>query len=331
MMFRTPAKMSSKRAAWFLGLLAVAAPWAQAQNWPERPIKLLAPSTAGGPPDVYARALADHLAKALGQPVVVENMPAVGGMIAAQYLMRAPADGYTLLVNTAGMMTITPNANPKASYKGGDFTQICQGVEAALVLASHPSIGVKNFSELSRWIKAQKTPATYSSYSPGSPAHFLGYQLSEALKSEMTHVPYKSSPQQITDMIADVAPLGFVQIATASPHIKAGKLNAYATTAEQRAPQLPDVPTVAELGLPQLATTVWFGLSAPKNLPAPIVKRLTDAHQQIAASAEFRTRMSSAGLSVSQDVCGDKFLKKMNQETERWARIVKATGFMADN
>lgn len=314
-----------------MGLLIIASPWALAQSWPEKPIKLLAPSTAGGPPDVYARALADNLAKALGQPVIVENMPAAGGMIAAQSILRAPADGYTLLVNTAGMMTITPNANPKANYKGADFTQICQGVEAALVLTGHPSLGAKNFNELSKWIKSQKTPPTYSSYSSGSPAHFLGYQLSEALKSEMTHVPYKSSPQQVTDMIGGVAPLGFVQIATSSPHIKAGKLVAYATTSEQRAPQLPDVPTVSEVGLPQLTTTVWFGLSGPKNLPPSIIKRLTDAHQKITEMPEFKARMSAAGLSVSQDVCGDKFLHKMTQETERWARIVKATGFVADN
>ena len=313
-----------------MSLIALASPWAQAQNWPEKSIKLLAPSTPGGPPDVYARALADYLAKAFGQPVVVENVPAAGGMIAAQQTQRASADGYTLLVNTAGMMTITPNANPKASYKGADFTQICQGVEAALVLASHPSLGAKNYKELSQWVQAQKTPANYSSYSPGSPAHFLGYQLSEALKTEMTHIPYKSSPQQITDMIGGVAPLGFVQIATAGPHIKAGKLIAHATTGEQRAPALPDVPTVGEVGLPQLATTVWFGFSGPKNLPPAIVKRLTDAHQQMTASPEFNARMNTAGLSVSKDLCGDMFLGKISRETERWARVVKATGFVAD-
>jgi tripartite-type tricarboxylate transporter receptor subunit TctC len=330
MMFNTPA-MKSKRAALILGLLAIAAPWLHAQSWPERPIKLLAPSTAGGPPDVYARALADHLSKSLGQPVIVENMPAVGGMIAAQSLMRAPADGYTLMVNTAGMMTITPNANSKAHYKGADFTQICQGVEAALVLAGHPSIGAKNYAELSPWIRAQKTPPTYSSYSPGSPAHFLGYQLSEALKTEMTHVPYKSSPQQITDMLGGVAPLGFVQIATAGPHIKAGKLIAYATTGEQRSPQLPDVPTVSEVGLPQLTTTVWFGLSGPKDLPAPIVKRLTEAHQQMTNSPDFKSRMANAGMSVSPNICGSTFASKINAETQRWAGIVKATGFVAGN
>jgi tripartite-type tricarboxylate transporter receptor subunit TctC len=120
-------------------------------------------------------------------------------------------------------------------------------------------------------------------------------------------------------------------LATASLHIKAGKLVAHATTSEQRDPQLPDVPTVAEAGLPQLTTTVWFGLSAPKNLPPAITKRLVEAHQAMAASPEFKARMASAGLSVSPDVCGDKFLAKVNQESERWARIVKATGFVADN
>lgn len=310
-------------------LLVLAATYAQAQAWPQKAIKLIAPSTPGGPPDVYARALADYLTKALGQPVIVENVAAAGGMIAAQQILRAEPDGYALLVNTAGMMTIVPNAYPNAKYQGGDFAQICQGVEAALVLASHPQLGPKNFAQLSQWLKSQTSPPTYSSYSAGSPAHFLGYQLSEGMRMEMTHVPYKSSPQQITDMIGGAAPLGFVQIVTAAPHIKAGKLVAYAVTGEKRSPHLPDVPTVAEVGLPQLATTVWFGLSAHKNLPPAIVQRLIAALEQIASSPEFQARMSTAGLTVSQGVCGNAFLKKINDETNRWGRIVKATGFTA--
>lgn len=312
-------------------LLALLAWGAQAQTWPDKPIKLVTPSTPGGPPDVYARALADLLARELGQAVIVENMPAVGGMIAAQSMARAPADGHTLMVGTAGAMTITPNANPKAQYKPADFSAICQGVEAGLVLASHPSLGTRNFNELSQWMKAQKVPPTYSSYAPGSPAHFLGHQLGEALKLDLVHVPYKSSPAQITDMMGGVASLGFVQIATASPHIKAGKLTAYATTGAQRSPQLPEVPTVAELGLPQLETTVWFGLNGPKGLPPAVVRRLIDAHRKVAASPEFKTRMSAAGMSPVADMCGEPFLKLMNDETARWGRIVKATGFVADN
>jgi tripartite-type tricarboxylate transporter receptor subunit TctC len=299
----------------------------QAQTWPEKPIKLIAPSTAGGPPDVYARALADHMTKALGQPVVVENMPAAGGMIAAQQIIRAPADGYTLLVNTAGMMTITPNANPRAQYKASDFTQVCQGVDAALVLATYAQLGPKDYRQLTQWVKTQKTPPTYSSYSPGSPAHFLGYQWSETLDVDMMHVPYKSSPPQITDMIGGVAPLGFVQIATAAPHIKAGKVIAHATTGDKRSALLPDVPTVAEIGLPQLTASVWFGLSAPKGIPVGVTKRLTEVHQQMLGTPEFKTRMAASGLNPTPDVCGASFLEKMSRETDRWSRIVKATGF----
>ena len=314
-------------AALLLTGVALATPRVQAQAWPDKPIKLVAPSAPGAPPDLYARALGDHLSKVLGQPVVVENVPAAGGLIAAQQILRAAPDGYTLLVNTAGMMTITPNANPLAKYQGGDFTQICQGVEAGLVLASHPSIGAKTYGELADWIGAQKAAPTYSSYSAGSPAHFLGYQLSEALKVDMTHVPYRSSPQQVADMMGGAAPLGFVQISTAGPQVKAGKLVAFATTGDRRAPQLPDVPTVAEIGLPQLTTTVWFGVSGPKNMPSAIVRRLTEAHEQLTAAPEFRDRMAAAGLDVTPGHCGDSFLNKMTEETRRWARIVKATGF----
>ncbi len=308
---------------------SLAAAWANAQSWPDKPVKLIAPSTAGGPPDLYARALADHMSKVFGQPFVVENVPAGGGMLAAPQVMRATADGHVLLVNTAGMMTITPNANPKAQYKAGDFAQICQGVDAALVLATHAQAGPKDYRQLTQWVKSQKTPPTYSSYSPGSPAHFLGYQWAESLNVDMTHIPYKSSPPQITDMIGGIAPLGFVQIATATPHIKAGKLIAHATTGDKRSPSLPEVPTVTELGLPQLTASVWFGLSAPKGVPAAIVQRLTLAHQQMLDSPEFKTRMAASGLNPSPDICGSTFLEKMNRETDRWARVVKATGFSA--
>lgn len=317
------------RALSILAAIGLGSTLAQAQTWPEKPIKLIAPSTPGGPPDVYARALADHLGKTLGQPLVVENVPAGGGMIAAQQVLRAPADGYTLLVNTAGMMTITPNANPRAQYKAGDFAQICQGVDAALVLATHAQLGPKDYRQLAQWAKTQKTPPSYSSYSPGSPAHFLGHQLAESWNVEMAHIPYKSSPPQITDMIGGISPLGFVQIATAAPHIKAGKLIAHATTGERRSPSLPEVPTVTELGLGQLTTSVWFGLSAPKALPMAIAQRLTAAHQQMLESPEFKSRMAASGLNPTPDVCGAAFQEKMSRETERWARLVKATGFSA--
>jgi tripartite-type tricarboxylate transporter receptor subunit TctC len=312
-------------AALLIGLLATTA-----QAWPERPVKLLTPSTPGGPPDVYARALADAMTKELGQPVLVENMPAVGGMVAAQTMGRTPADGYTLLISTTGAMAIMPSANPRARYQPDDFTQICQGVEAGLVLAGHPSLGPRTFADLVTWLQSQDTPPTYSSYAAGSPAHFLGFQLAEALRVEMTHVPYRSSPAQITDMLSGMAPLGFVQIATARPHIQAGKLVAYASTTAQRAPELPEVPTVTEVGLPQLQTTVWFGLAGPHGLPAPVRQRLTAAHQSVLASPDFRQRMATAGLTPAPPLCGAPLLRQINAEAARWARIVKATGFVAE-
>ncbi|MFT3718563.1 Bug family tripartite tricarboxylate transporter substrate binding protein [Pseudorhodoferax sp.] len=321
-------RTAALRAAALFALGACAALGAQA--WPDKTLKLISPSTPGGPPDAYARALADLMAKELGQAVIVENSPAVGGMVAMQSMARTPADGYTLVIGTAGAVTITPSANPKARYQPGDFTHICQGVEAGLVLASYPGVPARDFKELAQWIQAQQTPPTYSSFAPGSPAHFLGHQLGEALNVEMTHVAYRSSPTQITDMLGGVAPLGFVQTATAAPHIRAGKLRAYASTAGQRSAELPDVPTVAEVGLPQLQTTVWFGLSGPKGLPAPVVQRLTEVHQKIVASPEFRQRMAASGLVPSPGICGDAFLAKITAESARWARIVKATGFAAD-
>src|SRR5690625_1887465 len=187
----------SRTAALVVGLFAGAAATFTAQaestDWPTQTITLLTPSAAGAPPDLYARALSEHLSNELGQAVIVENVPAGGGLIAVQRLQRAN-DNHTLLVNTAGMMTITPKANPLAEYTANDLAQICQGVEASLVLATHPSIPASNYEELAEWIREQGDAASYSSYSAGSPPHFLGYQLGETLGVDMLHVPYRSSP-----------------------------------------------------------------------------------------------------------------------------------------
>jgi tripartite-type tricarboxylate transporter receptor subunit TctC len=301
------------------------------QNWPTKPVKIIAPSTPGGPPDVYARALADIFTKTLGQPFIVDNMPAAGGMIAAQSILKATNDGYALLVNTAGMMTITPSANISAKYFPADFTQICQGVSASLVLAVHPILNIKNFAELVKWLKDQKVRPTYSSYSIGSPAHLLGYELSQLLGVEMIHVPYKSTPQQLTDMLSAVSPLGFVQIATASPSIKAGKIIPLATTSESRSIDFPNVPSISEVGYPQLVTTVWFGLSGPKNLSPLITKKLIDLHQQMTNSSEFESRMLNSGMVVTKNICGDIFTSKMQRELDNWSKVIGAAGFVADN
>jgi len=200
-----------------------------------------------------------------------------------------------------------------------------------LVLAAHPSLGIKNFSELTKWLKNQKVQPTNSTYSMGSPAHLLGFKMSELLGVDMVHVPYKSTTHQLTDMVAGVAPLGFVQLATASPNVKAGKLIALAVTSESRSADLPQVPTLSELGYPQMQTTVWFGLSGSKNLSPVIVKRLIELHQQMSVSPEFEARMSNAGLVVTKNICGDVFTKKIMSETESWAKVIKAAGFVADN
>lgn len=324
----------SRPAALLLGLVAgvatAAGAHAESSDWPTQPITLLAPSAAGAPPDLYARALSEHLAQSLGQPVIVENVPAGGGLIAVQRLQRSN-DGHTLLVNTAGMMTITPTANPLAEYTANDFAQICQGVEASLVLATHPSIPATNYEELAEWIRAQDPAPSYSSYSAGSPPHFLGYQLGETLGVDMLHVPYRSSPQQVTDMLGGMAPLGFVLVSTAGPHIESGKITPHAVTSPNPVPQFPDIPTVEDVGAPELTATVWFGLAAPEGTPPAILEKLTELHQELTRSPEFEKQMASAGLVPSLDTCGDEFLEKMNQETERWGEIVEATGFVAGN
>lgn len=292
---------------------------------------MIVPSTPGSAPDAYARILGESLGTQFSQTMVVENRPAGGGgLIAATAVTRAAADGYTLLVATAGLMTINPSAYKKLPYAPDDFSYVCKGVEFPLILVVHPSVGVTDIAALGKWLKQHPDQASYASYQPGTPSHFLGYQLSEKLGVKMTHIPYRGGTPQVTDLIGGSVKIGFATLTSVLPQIKAGKLLALATTGPRRLESLKDVATIAEQGYPDLTTTAWFGLLAPKGTPTNVIAQLTKAHQQAMADPAMRAKFEAQGLDVAQ-VCGGDFVKLIEQETERWAKVVKATGFTAEN
>lgn len=320
-----------RRAVWAL-LLSAGTGWLPTslaqQAWPTKPVTLLVGVPAGGALDPFARALADQLGKVTGGTFVVENRPGANGNLSAEAALKAPPDGHTLWIGTQSMMAINPAAFAQLRWKPSDFKAVLKGVEAPLVLVANPSVPAKNFAELAKWIQNPANKAAYASFSPGTPSHFLGFQLNERLKGNMVHVPYKGSAPQVTDLLGGQVPLGFTQLASAVPHVKEGKLNAIAVTAAQRSRYLPGVPTLAELGYKDLGTTIWFGLFAPAATPPGVLDAIRAAAVKAQADPGYRARLEALNFDVPNETVS-AFEEAIAAESARWAALVKATGFKA--
>jgi tripartite-type tricarboxylate transporter receptor subunit TctC len=311
-----------------LACLIPAAALAQASVWPTKPVTLVIGTPAGGAIDAYARALAQTLGKQTGGTFVVDYKAGANGNISAEAVLKAAPDGHTLWITTQAMFTINPSVYPHARWKPADYKPIAKGVESPLVLVTHPSVPAQHFSDLIKWIAANPGKISYASFSPGTPSHFLGFQLNERFKLDMTHVPYKGSAPQTNDLLAGQVPLGFAQLQTVLPHVQSGKLNALAVTGPQRSRFLPQVPTLAELGHKEFNTTIWFGLTAPAATPKPVLASIQAAAVKAQQDPDYRTRLDAQGFDVPLEAA-EAFASTIEQETQRWSVLVKSTGFKA--
>ncbi len=319
--------MTTKRI--LFAVLALAAGSAMAQ-WPARPIALAVGSAPGSAPDVYARAITEPMAKLLGQPVIVENRTGANGNIAAEWVVRAPADGYALWVPAQSQLEINPSAYSDLRWKPADFTAVIKGVEAPNVLVTHPGVPAKTLAELVAWVKANPGKVSFASFSPGTISHFLGHQMNERFGLDMTHVTFKGSGPQVQSLLGGHVPLGFSQIQTGLPHVQSGKLVGIAVTGAKRWRQLPAVPTFAELGYPDFTASTWFGLVAKSGTPPEILAKIIDAARAAHADPQVRERLEQMGFDVSAQ-SGAEFAASAKEGQERWAKVVRATGFRATN
>ena len=295
-----------------------------------KPVTLVVGTPAGGAIDAYARNLADHLSRQTGGTFLVDNRAGAGGNISAEYVLKAPADGHTLWVTTHAMFTINPSVYPSLRWKQSEFKPIAKGVESPLLLSIHPSLPARNLTELANWLNANPSKAAYASFSPGTPSHFLGFQLNERLKLNMVHVPYKGSAPQLNDLLAGQVLMGFTQMQGATQQIQTGKLNALAITSTERSKHLPQVPTLAELGYRDLSLQVWFGLVAPAGTPQPVVETITTAVMKVQNDQEYRAKLEAQGFDVPRE-SGATFAATIANDTARWAKVVQATGFKAND
>jgi len=314
-----------------LGLLsAILAATSSAALAQSGTIRIIIGTSPGGAIDPYARLIADPMAKALGQSVIVEYKPGAGGSNSAQFIAEQPADGQYIWVGTQAFTEIIPNAFANLRWSIDDFTPFIRGVEAPLVFAVHPDVPAKTFAEFLSWAKQNKGKLSYASYQPGTPSHFLGYQLNEKFDLDLTHVPYRGSGLQTTALVAGHSQFGFGQINTNVPQHQIGKLRILAVTGPVRHKLIPDVPTFAEIGYPEFTARVWFGLLIKKGTPAEMLNRYVEAAKIAHADPAVREKLEAQGFDVVAET-GPQLLPNIKEQIARWGKLVKASGFSAED
>jgi tripartite-type tricarboxylate transporter receptor subunit TctC len=293
-------------------------------------IKFVIGTAPGGAIDPYARIVADPMAKALKETIIVEYKPGANGNASARYIAEQPADGALVWVGTQAFTEINPSVFSNQHWSIDDFVEIIRGVEAPLVFAAHPSVPANTFAEFLTWAKANKGKLSYASYQPGTPSHFLGYQLNEKFDLDLTHVPYRGSGLQATALVGGQSLFGFAQVNSTMPMAEAGKLKLLAITNPTRYRFLPNVPTFAELGHPEFTAKVWFGLFVKKGTPDALIKRYTEAAKVAHNDADVKKKLEAQGFEVVGET-GPDLIPNIKVQIERWAKLVKASGFSAED
>lgn len=316
----------------FAVFVACAAPFAVAQaDFPDKPLKLVAPYAPGGSADMLARALATHLSGQLKQPVVVENKPGANTTIAATAVARAPADGYTLLLASNASMVLNPLLYKKLSYDPHrDLKLISILAEAPLVLVTNSETGIKTVADLQAYAKAHPGKLNYSSVGLGNPLQLTTELIKSRLHVDAVHVPFNGSAPALTALLANQTQLMVDVVSTSLPHIKSGKLVPIATLGLERSQYLPETPTVAESGLPGFRASTWFGVAVPSGTPAEISAKIKSAIDAVIGKPEFVAAVNAqylAGRKPQTQAALDAFLK---EDSAMWRKVISDNGITLD-
>ena len=313
-----------------IALVATTPAAAQGASYPTKPVRLVVPFPAGGTTDILARAVAQKLSETWGQQVIVDNRPGAGGNIGSELVAKAPPDGYTLLMGTVGTHAINPSLYAKMPYNHvKDFTPVILVAGVPNVLVVNPSLPVNSVQELIAYGKANPNKLNFASSGNGTSIHLSGELFKTMTGVQMTHVPYKGSAPALTDLIGGQVQLMFDNPPSSLQFIKAGKLRALAVTSLARSQALPDVPTLAESGLPGFEASSWFGVLAPAGTPADIVAKLNGAVAAWLASPAAKEHLAAQGA-IAAGGSPDAFVKHIADESAKWAKVVKASGAHVD-
>jgi tripartite-type tricarboxylate transporter receptor subunit TctC len=305
--------------------VALGAPTAMAQDYPARPVRIVVGFPAGAAGDLVSRVLATHLGTALDQQFVVENRPGASSNIATEYAARAPKDGYTLFLGTvANVVNAAVTSNLSFDF-GKDFAPIALIATVPAVLVVHPSTGVGSVSELIALAKSKPGQLNYASSGVATTPHLAGALMNARAGVELVHVPYQGSSPAVTDLLAGRTQIMFSAVSVVLPHIRAGTLKALAWAAPKRSAVLADIPTVAEVGLPDLDASIWFGLMAPAGTPGDVLDRLARAINDGLKSDALRSALDKMGYEPLGGTPND-FTRYVAAELKKWTAAAEAAG-----
>ena len=300
-----------------------------AQAYPLKPIRFIVPHTVSGSPDILARFVGSKLGEAVGQQVIVDNQPGAAGIIGAEKAARAAPDGYTLVISSSAIV-INPSLYRKVGYDvQRDFQAITALASAPLVLVVHPSLPVRSMRDLVALARAKPGAINYASGGSGSAAHMAAELFKSMAAVNLVHVPYKGTAPALTDLVGGHVSVGFYTVSAIGEHVKNGRLKALAVTAPHRSPAVPDLPTVAESGLPGYEASTWIGVLAPSGTPREIVGRLHAEIMKILAMPDVRQRFASQGFDIIANT-PEQFAAQIKADLAKWARVIRASGLTVD-
>ena len=300
------------------------------QGYPDKPIRVIVPVPAGGTPDVVARMVAPGLSNLLGQQLVMDNRGGAGGLIGAELAAKAIPDGYTLFFSSPGALTILPHLQKHVAYDTlRDFLPISLVSIGPFLLITHPSVPAKTVKELVTLAKSEPGKLNYASAGNGAANHLAMELFKSMADINLTHVPYKGAPQAVTDLIGGNVNLMFNSIPPVMQHIKSGRLRLLGVSSAKRSPQLPDVPTISEAGVPGYESITWFGLLAPAKTPSPIVTRLHEALVKVVRTPEMKAQLELQGYDPVGSTPAE-FATFIRAESAKYAKVVKLSGAKVD-
>jgi len=318
---------SASRAALAVALLACTG--AIAQTYPAKPVRVIVPFGAGGPADIYARFLGQHMQSALGQPFVVEDRPGAGSIIGTDIVAKSPADGYTLLL-MSNTHTVNESLVPKKPFTlMKDFVAVAPVNYSDLLLVVHPSLPVKSVKELVALAKAKPRELNYASSGTGTPYHMAGELFKALAGVDIVHVPHKGSGEARTSTMSGQTQMMLDAITTMAPIAKAGKVRGLATSGAKRSAIMPELPTIAEAGVKGYESTIWLGIMAPTGTPRPVIDRLNAEITKVVNRADVKKVWTEQGA-VPMTMSVGEFEKYLHADIAKWAKIVKISGARAD-
>jgi tripartite-type tricarboxylate transporter receptor subunit TctC len=300
-----------------------------AQGYPAKPVRILVPLAPGGPPDFIARTMAQYLTRGLNQQVLVENRPGAGGTIGTTVAAKSPGDGYTLLLASTTTLSISPSLYANPGYDPMSFAPVSLIATAPFLVVVHPSLPARSLKELIALAKAKPGELNFGSGGSGTPLHIAGEMLNTAAGLRLVHVPYKGVSAAVIDLVTGRIQVMVEQLLVMAPHIQTGKIRPLAVASVKRHPQLPELPTAAEAGLPGYEVVAWMGLVAPRGTPADVIKRLNAELLKALQTKEVRDGLFSQGLQPAGN-SPEEFAAFIASEGARWSRAVRSSGAKVD-